>query len=342
MIPTILTIFATATIVAWAVTAAVRGGMLRAGVLDVPNVRSSHTQPTPTLGGIGIIAGSAAGLAIAYGVLGLPPPPFLQALGGSTLILGVLCYDEIRPMGRFQKLVVQAGATLLLVGAGVVLRKISLPGVGEIALGPLAMPVTVLWLFAVQNLYNFMDGIDGIAGSEGLIVAGLICGLSVTFTPVLTPQSAAIAGGALGFLFLNAPPARIFMGDAGGHFLGLTLGAFAIIGEGHGIPFVVTAMFLGAFLYDSIYTILRRLIRRENITLAHRSHLYQRLNIMGWTHLRVDVAFAVCTLLLGGSGYLVAFGQTGAGIALGGVIAGAMVVATVWIERRWRSHEEAQ
>ena len=71
-------------------------------------------------------------------------------------------------------------------------------------------------------------------------------------------------------------------------------------------------------------------------------HLYQRLNIMGWTHLRVDVAFAVCTLLLGGSGYLVAFGQTGAGIALGGVIAGAMVVATVWIERRWRSHEEAQ
>ncbi|MDP6778058.1 MAG: hypothetical protein QGI83_14975 [Candidatus Latescibacteria bacterium] len=198
----------------------------------------------------------------------------------------------------------------------------------------------MLWLVAEHNLYNFMDGIDAIAGSEGLLVAALICGLSVTLAPVLTPLSAAVAGGALGFLFLNRPPARIFMGDAGGHFLGLTLGAFAIIGEGHGIPFVVTGLFLGAFLYDSVYTIFRRLARRENITLAHRSHLYQRLNIMGWSHLHVDLAFAATTLLLGASGYLVAFGYSSAGIALGCLTIVAMVGATVWIEKRWRDHEE--
>ncbi|MDP6775753.1 MAG: hypothetical protein QGI83_03200, partial [Candidatus Latescibacteria bacterium] len=155
MIPNLLIIFATATIAAWAATAAVRRGMLRAGVLDVPNVRSSHTRPTPTLGGIGIIVGTAAGLVVSYAVFGLAKPPFLQALAGSTFILAVLCYDEIRPMGRFQKLVVQAGAVLILVGADVVLRRVSLPGVGEVALGSLAVPVTLLWLFAVQNLYNF-------------------------------------------------------------------------------------------------------------------------------------------------------------------------------------------
>ena len=332
--------FLLAAIVALTVTAAVRFLMLRVGVLDVPNFRSSHSRPTPTLGGIGIVAGTAAALVFGCGVLQLPLPLSPKALVGSTLILCVLCYDEIRPMGRLSKLIVQAGASLLLIEAGVVLHRVSFPGFGQIALGTMALPVTFLWLVGHQNLYDFMDGIDGMAGMEGLLVAGLITGLSVSFAPVLTPFSAALAGAALGFLLLNFPPARIFMGDVGGHFLGLMFGAVAIIGEAKGIPFVVTVLFLGAFLFDSVYTIFRRLLRGENITLAHRTHIYQRLTMLGWSHRRVDFWFAVCTLLLGGTGYLMAFGYAILSLVVGGMTGVLMVGGTVWVERRWRMVEE--
>ncbi len=338
MIPNLVMIFLVAVAVAWGATATVRFWMVRIGILDVPNKRSSHSRPTPTLGGIGIIVGTGVALALGYGLLDFPPLPFLKALAGSTLILGILCYDEIHPMGRLSKLAVQAGASLVLVGAGVVLHRISVPGVGEVALGWMALPVTLLWLFGLQNLYNFMDGIDGIAGVEGVLFGGLIAGLSVGYAPVLTPLSTALAGATLGFLFLNFPPARIFMGDTGGHFLGLTFGAIAVVGEAEGLPFVVTLLFLGAFLFDSVYTIFRRLVRGENITLAHRSHIYQRLNILGWSHLRVDLWFALCTLLLGGAGYLAVYGYVVPAL-VACALAGTLIIGgTVWVESRWRHH----
>ena len=128
------------------------------------------------------------------------------------------------------------------------------------------------------------------------------------------------------------------MGDVGAHFLGLCFGTLALAGGGLGLPIWVVVAVLGAFLYDSVYTLIRRLLRGENITLPHRFHLYQRLVALGWGHARVALAFGASTALLGTGAYLHQTGRT----AMGGAIVWATGVifigATAWIETRWRAH----
>lgn len=330
----LLIIFGVAVVSSWMVTAVIRS-VLR--ILDVPNVRSSHNFPMPTLGGIGVIVGTGVALLFGCWRLNLASPPFLNTLIGSTLILGILSYDEIRPLGRVAKLIIQGAASLVLVESGIELDRLSFPGLGEIELGRMSVPATFLWLVSIQNLYDFMDGIDGLAGIEGFLVASLIGGLAVFFSPVLAPLCVVLAGAVLGFLFLNFPPAKVFMGDVGGHFLGLMFGVIAIIGETEGLPFLVIVLFLGAFLFDSIYTIFRRFLLGENITQAHLTHLYQRLNRLGWSVIRVDFCFGVCTILLGVTGYLAVFGYGTLAMIMGGVIGVTLVGGTVWTETKWNN-----
>ena len=332
---------AAAIVVGWAATGGMRVLVLRTGVLDRPNVRSSHTRLTATMGGVGIMAGLWAGIAVGQGLFGILAFPTWKAFLGSTAVLVLLAYDEVRPMGRLSKLAVQVGAGVLLVTYGVVLQRITLPAVGGVDLGWMGYPITLIWLVGLQNLYNFMDGIDGIAALEALLVAGMLAGLAAAVNLPALPVIAALAGACLGFLVWNLPPARIFMGDVGSNFLGFGLGAMAVVGEEAGIPFWIAALFLGAFLYDSLYTILRRLLRGENITVAHRIHLYQRLVELGWTHGRVNLAYGTVTLLLGAAGYLAWYGWTGAALAVGVATAALVVWATIRIELAWREKDRA-
>lgn len=335
-------LFLFAVVLGWGVTGGMRCLVLRTGILDSPNSRSSHTRPTPTLGGIGIVAGVWGALGMGS-LLDCALPFFWKAMLGSSVVLLFLIYDDIRPMGRLSKLAVQVSAGLVMMASGVVLRSAVLPWGGEVALGWAAYPLTFLWLVGLQNFFNFMDGIDGIVGFEGLVVAGLIGGLAVGFSPWLSGISAVLIGAILGFLWWNAPPARIFMGDVGAHFLGLAFGVLAVVGEGEGIPFWVSVLFMGAFLFDTIYTIFRRLFRGENITLAHRFHLYQRLIQLRWGHGRVDAVFVGFTLLLGAVGYLHLHGYPALSLASGCGAAVLTVGGTVWVERRWqRAQGEAR
>jgi UDP-GlcNAc:undecaprenyl-phosphate GlcNAc-1-phosphate transferase len=311
--------------------------ILRWRVLDVPDDRSAHIQPMPTLGGLAILLGTS--ITLALGGLFFTLPPIWFALSASTVILCVLVYDEIRPMGRIAKFVIQCGASLVLIGGGVVLDRLDLPFVGVLHLSWAAMPVTFLWLVGVQNIYNFMDGIDGLASVEGFLVSGLIAGLAISFASSSAPVCFVLAGSALGFLFFNFPPARIFMGDVGSHFLGLMLGVIAIWGEPEGVPFWIVVLCLGTFLYDGIYTLLRRLFRGENITQAHRFHLYQRLNRLGWTYRSVLSLYGGFTGLLGIVGYLYLFGFHHIALGFGCVVVVLMVIGTAWIERRWRAQK---
>ncbi len=315
------------------ITACICAVILRWRVLDVPGERSAHIRPVPTLGGLGILLGTGATLAC--GGLFFPLPPIWPALSIGAAILCVLVYDEIRPLGRMAKLAIQCGASLVLIGGGAVLHRIDLPIGGALHLSWAAMPLTFLWLVGVQNIYNFMDGLDGIAGVEGCLVSGLIAGLALSFFPSLAPVCFVLAGSALGFLFFNFPPARIFMGDVGSHFLGLMLGVIAIWGESEGVPFWIVIFCLGTFLYDGTYTLSRRFFRGENITQAHRFHLYQRLNRMGWTPRSVLGLYGGFTVLLGAVGYFYLFGYPDLALGLGCVVVALMVIGTAWLERCW-------
>ncbi len=312
----------------------------RAGVLDRPNSRSSHASPTPTMGGLGLVAGFWAGLGLGV-VLGSTDPWIWPVFAGSSAVLLVMAWDEVRPMGRGQKLIVQSVAAAVPLSCGLVLRALPIPFMPDLALGVAAYPVTFVWLVAVQNAYNFMDGIDGIAGIEALVVAGFTALVAGAFAPLDAVGPLACAGAAAGFLIWNRPPARVFMGDVGSHFLGLLFGTYALILHQRGLPFEIIPIALGVFLYDTGYTIVRRALRGENITLAHRFHLYQRLNATGWSPGRVDLAYCGLTVCLCAGAYCHATGRgTAAGVLIG-VAAGVLAIGTLWVEYRWRSRPEA-
>ncbi len=303
-------------------------------VLDVPGERSAHVRPVPTLGGLGIVVGTAA--ALVCGGAFFPLPAVWPALSVGAAILCTLVYDEIRPLGRVSKLAIQCSASLVLIGGGAVLYRVDLPVVGAVQLSWGGVLLTFLWLMGVQNIYNFMDGMDGIAGVEGCLASCLIAGLAASISPSLSLVCIVLAGACVGFLCFNFPPARIFMGDVGSHFLGLMLGVIAVWGASEGVPFWIAVLCLGAFLYDGIYTLLRRLLRGENITQAHRFHLYQRLNRMGWTPRAVLCLYGGFTGMLGAVGYCYFFGYPHLSLGVGCAVAALMGLGTAWLERCWR------
>ena len=273
-------------VVSWLVVAVLVPVLRRRGVMDVPNARSSHGAPVPRGGGIGILAGLAAGFGVSW-ALGMELPGWEVLAGlGVLAILGWI--DDFRgglPVGW--RLLVQAGAAAIAVhGLGAIAR-VPLPPPLDISLGPVAWPVTIVWIVGVVNIFNFLDGIDGFAGVQG-VVAGLALA-AVGWGSWVMPAGIAVAAACAGFLLHNWHPANVFMGDVGSLTLGFLFAVMPLAaGRGRAPMLVfVAALCLWFFLADGAFTILRRLSRRERIWQAHRSHLYQRLVIAGWSHARV-------------------------------------------------------
>lgn len=291
----------------------VRRYAIRHRVLDIPNPRSSHDLPTPRGGGIVIVGATLLSLvaAAAMGWTGLSPA-ILAYLAGGTLIAAVGWLDDVRSVSSGVRLLAQfAAAALLLFGAGW-WQEASLPAVGRVALGWAGIPLALLWIVGMTNAYNFMDGIDGIAGGQALVAgtAWAIIGFAVS-APEATAIGFGVAASSAAFLLHNWSPARIFMGDSGSGFLGFTFAA---------LPFVLSArlgmddlrlrlpiaavLLVWPFVFDALYTVCRRLIRGEHVLLAHRSHLYQRLVLAGVSHETVAILYSGLALtgaLLGGA-----------------------------------------
>ncbi len=263
-------------------------GWIRAhGVLDVPNARSSHTRATPRGGGIAIVTVTAWAAIVAIVVWPDSWRPLAGLIVPGLAIAAVSWLDDLRPLKnriRFGMHLAAAAAMIATVGP---VRAVDLGSLGVLHLGAGAWPLTLLWIVGMTNAFNFMDGIDGIAGvtvaAAGVTVAtGAAC-LSV---PSLAAVSLAFAGAAIGFLTCNWPPARIFMGDVGSAFCGFLIAALPLVA---GAPareqlVVITAVSMWPFIFDTAFTLCRRLAKGENIFEAHRSHLYQRLVIAGWSH----------------------------------------------------------
>jgi len=211
-----------------------------------------------------------------------------------------------------------------------------LPGAGPVALGWLAGPLAFLWLVGLTNAYNFMDGIDGIAGGQA-VVAGL--GWAVIGAMRAEQETVVfallLAGASLGFLTRNWPPARVFMGDVGSTFLGFSFAALPILVDpvdSH--LFLAGVIFVWPFVFDAGFTMLRRLFRGENILQAHRSHLYQRLVITGWSHRAVTLLYA--GLAAAGGILAVAYAARWPGFDWAAVLAPPVLFAGLWLLVRGR------
>lgn len=326
---------AQAAVLAFGVTAAVTMAVLWASrhwrLVDVPNERSAHSSPTPTLGGVGISAGLAAGL------LAAPVPgAWVRALLVALVILLVSAVDDLgRPLSVVHKLLLQLAAAVSWV---ILAPAISIQLTGEWVLtpGPITAVLTVLWLLWLMNVFNFMDGIDGLTVTQTAAMSlGLAMLLVTTDSPLLWVPVVVIAA-CLGFLLFNAPPARIFMGDVGSLSLGFVLGTMTLAAAGKGIPLWLSSLPLTAYVVDTSYTVVRRRLRGENVLRAHKEHLYQRLVQAGWSHLRVDVIALAVTGLFSAAAVLAVGGSRA--LSGGCVTLGALILGTGlrWKERQGR------
>ncbi len=275
-------------------------------LLDVPNERSSHTKPTPRGGGLAIVAGFLLGLAL-LPLLGdaaqLARPYFPGFLAGLGLIVLIALYDDLRAPGAGIKFAVQLMAILIVMALGMTIDRLRLPQFELIEFGWWAYPLTLVWILGLTNAYNFMDGLDGMAGGTALMASVFFAwlafrsGSQFVYLPAL-----AIAAASFGFLLFNWSPARIFMGDVGSTFLGFGFAVLAIIAarqDAAQLSILVMPLLLLHFIFDTVFTFLRRLIGREVVWRAHRTHLYQLLNRLGYSHRQISGLYTALALLQG-------------------------------------------
>ena len=257
-------------------------------ILDHPEERSSHAVPTPTGGGLAIVAVTVLGLgavAVAGGMAA--GAALVWAVVGSLLVAAVSFLDDLRPLPAGLRLAVHLAAAAPLAAACGGLVLVAIPGDGAIRLGWVGAIAAVIWVAGLTNATNFMDGIDGIAGGQAF-VAGLGWALLAP-GPEVRVAGLLIAAASAGFLFHNWQPARLFMGDVGSTFLGYWLAALPLLAaRSDGRWLGVGLLLVWPFVFDTAFTVLRRLRRGENVFAAHRSHLYQRLVIAGWPHRSVS------------------------------------------------------
>jgi Fuc2NAc and GlcNAc transferase len=263
--------------VSFAVTWCARRYALRRGLLDHPNERSSHELPTPRGAGIAIAIAFLAGLPVLWWEGALSDDLFAALFGAGSWIALVGFVDDHRHVPAHWRLVAHGCAAAWLLFWLGPLPPLVVVGVAIVP-GWVAAAAAAVYVVWVLNLYNFMDGIDGIASIEAIAVCiggGLLYWLCF---PGLTLWAASLLllAAVTGFLFWNYPPARVFMGDAGSGFLGVTLAAFAVHSIALGQRFFwAWTILLGVFIVDATTTLLRRWWRREPLAKAHRSHAYQ-------------------------------------------------------------------
>jgi Fuc2NAc and GlcNAc transferase len=279
-------------------TGLMRSYAVRREVLDLPNGRSSHDRAVPLGGGIALSCAALAGLAAAV-VVNAVDWRLALALGAGGLVLAIVGWlDDRHTLSPVLRAVVQTGVALvavLLVGG---LPSVDI-GRWTLYLGHAGIPLAVLGVVWVANLYNFMDGIDGIAGGQGA-AAGLLGAALVWWLGAAHIAAAPLLLGAaaLGFLVWNWAPARIFMGDAGSVTLGFGFAVTAIASENAGaLPLLGWAALLGIFLVDATVTLLRRMARGEDWTAPHRLHAYQRLVQSGLSHSTVAGGTMLYTII---------------------------------------------
>jgi UDP-N-acetylmuramyl pentapeptide phosphotransferase/UDP-N-acetylglucosamine-1-phosphate transferase len=294
-----------------------------AKIADIPNERSLHSTAVPRIGGIGLMAGAAAGWLL------LDTPAWWILLP----LLILFCISLLDDMGglpvKWRFLAHFIAAALMVAGSGIYAQQ-----------GIFAALLLLLFTVWMTNLYNFMDGSDGLAG--GMALFGFGCyGMAAWLSgnEGFALLNFCIAGAALGFLLFNFHPAKVFMGDAGSIPLGFLAATLGIHGWQSGFwPLWFPLMVFSPFIVDATFTLFQRMMRGEKLSQAHRSHYYQRLVQMGWGHRNTAQAeYALMALM--GAGALSALALPASGQYAMLLLAAALYLAiAAKIDRLWHKH----
>jgi len=284
----------------------VRRHAIQAGYYDAPGERKIHKSPIPRLGGIAIWLGFMLTLA----VVAVLNPGFMKSSALSTTLPGVLSggamifflglLDDLFTLSPYPKLAVQFIAALTAFALGVQINTLDLPGAQLLVLNALSLPVTVIWLVALMNAMNFIDGIDGLAAGVTTLSALTLSVVAIfTHQPYSALLAAVLAGSSLGFLVFNFHPAKIFMGDSGALFSGFVLACIAVTGV---LKTKVVVMLLPMFvlsvpILDITFSVFRRLLRGQNPFLPDADHIHHQFLKAGVGQVKtVTYLYSLCVV----------------------------------------------
>ncbi len=280
------------------------------GAVDVPkDNRRMHDHPIPRMGGLAIFFGFVLSVILFLPFLGEEglDPQVRGMLLGAVVIVVLGIFDDIYALPALPKLIVQIVAAIIAVASGNLIEVISNPNIFSAdpywELGWLSYPVTVIWIVAVTNAVNLIDGLDGLACGVSTISSMTMLVIALAMAePQVAILMAALAGGCLGFLPYNLNPAKIFMGDTGSTFLGFVLGVVSIQGLFKYymlISFVVPFLMLGLPIFDTCFAFIRRIAHGQSPMHADRSHIHHRLIDMGLSQKQAVAVLYVISAILG-------------------------------------------
>src|SRR5690625_1634423 len=300
--------------------------------VDRPSQRKIHNGLKPSMGGLAIFIGASAGF-----IYLMPSHEHMTAIViGAFIMLLTGILDDIFEIRALYKLAGQIAAGLVVVASGLVIEKITLPFFGLIYLDYTGAILTVLWIVAVSNAINLIDGLDGLAAGVSVIgFSSLLVMAIIDYRIAVVYLAVILIGSTVGFLYHNFYPAKIFMGDTGSLFLGYGMAILSILGLFKNVAllsFIMPIIVIAVPVFDTIYAIIRRLMQNRGIAMADKEHLHYQLMKMGYSHREVvlmlyafSVFFGAMAILVNSTTFLASLGillLTGLGIRLIAELAG--------------------
>ena len=295
---------AVALVVSFLMTPVVKTFAYKVGAIDVPkDARRMHKVPIPRLGGLAIFIGFMVSM-----LLFVPITPEIKSiLLGAVIIVVLGVVDDIMALPAMLKFVVQIVAAAIPATHGVTIQAFSNPNIFSEnlywVLGSLSIPFTVLWIVAITNSVNLIDGLDGLANGVSAISATTMLDIAMLASEAqVAVVMAALVGACVGFMPYNLNPAKMFMGDTGATFLGYILATMSIQGLFKYyavISFVVPFLILGLPIFDTAFAFIRRIAHGQSPMHADRSHIHHRLIDMGFTQKQAVAVLYIISAILG-------------------------------------------
>ena len=291
------------------------------GAVDRPSERRVHGRVIPRLGGIAIIIAFFAPLFALFGLeTGVAreyfsePMRIVGLVTGGLLVSAVGVFDDIRAVRAWTKLWVQLAAAMIAFACGYRIDAVAVPFLGHLEMGVFALPITALWIVAIINAVNLIDGLDGLAGGVAFFacVTNFVVAL-INHDSLVMMLSASLGGAVLGFLLYNFNPASIFMGDSGSLFLGYVLATTSILGSSvkssTTVAILVPLIALGLPIMDTLFAMVRRFLERRPIFAPDRGHIHHQLLAMGINHRRAVLILYGLSILFTTGAILMSVGR---------------------------------
>ncbi|MFC4558020.1 MraY family glycosyltransferase [Virgibacillus kekensis] len=254
------------------------------GVIDIPNYRKVHKNPTPSLGGLAIFLGTIVGL------LYIRPShdAFLEISIGALIIVLTGVLDDKYTIRPVLKLTGQIIAAAVIINAGLIIEKITLPFFGVVELNFFSVAITLIWIVGITNAINLIDGLDGLASGVSTIALISILIMAILDQRILVIYLCIVLiGSNFGFLFHNFHPAKIYMGDTGSMFLGFSISVISILGLFKNVTlfsFIIPIIVLAVPIFDTLFAMVRRKLSGKKIMAPDKKHIHHQLLSAGFSH----------------------------------------------------------